>query len=367
MTVQNTRIYLDYNAAAPILPGVASSVCAALEATGNASSVHTDGRGKRSIIEKARDSVSRLTGSPSSSVTFTSGGTEANATIVQGLLKSGSISRVFCSSIEHPSVYEHVPLEDRVSVSANGVLDLDALEHAIKDCADPFLFCLMLANNETGVIQPVKEAATVVHGYGGLLFCDAVQGPGKIHLDFKSLDADFYSVSGHKIGGPQGVGCVISNSDIDLSPILIGGGQERMRRSGTENVSGIAGFGVAAEHVANVSDFSPIAALRDKFEEALAQARPDAFIFGQESARIPNTTNVAIPGLSSERQVIKLDLSGFSVSAGSACSSGKVSASHVLLAMGVPIELAESAIRISIGAETSWDNLREFVDAWADL
>lgn len=367
MTVQNTRIYLDYNAAGPVLPGVASAVSSALEAKGNASSVHADGRAKRSIIEKARDSVSRLTGSPSSSVTFTSGGTEANATIVQGLLKSGSISSVFCSSVEHPSVYEHVPVENRVGVSANGVLDLDALKQAIKDHTDPFLFCLMLANNETGVIQPVKEAAAVVHEHGGLLFCDAVQGPGKIRLDFKSLGADFYSVSGHKIGGPQGVGCVVSNSDIDLSPILIGGGQERMRRSGTENVSGIAGFGAAAEHVGQMDDFSPIATLRDKLEQALIQIRPDAIVFGQEVPRIPNTTNVAIPSLSSERQVIKLDLSGFSVSAGSACSSGKVSASHVLLAMGVPTELAGSAIRISIGAETSWDDLQAFVDAWAVL
>lgn len=367
MTVRNTRIYLDYNATAPVLSGVAASVCAALESVGNASSVHADGRAKRSIIEKARDSVSRLTGSPASSVTFTSGGTEANATIIQGLLKSGSVSDVFCSSVEHPSVYEHVTPENRVAVSANGVLDLDALEHVIKGQKAPFLFCLMLANNETGVLQPVKEAATIIHDHGGMLFCDAIQGPGKIHLDFKSLCADFYSVSAHKVGGPQGVGCVVSNSDIDLSPILIGGGQERMRRSGTENVSGIAGFGIAAEHVASVDEFSSVATLRDKLEQALIKARPDAVIFGQDVPRISNTTNVAIPGISSERQVIKLDLSGFSVSAGSACSSGKVSASHVLLAMGVSTELAESAIRISIGPETSWNDLRAFIDAWAVL
>ncbi|MDE0800586.1 MAG: cysteine desulfurase family protein [Rhodospirillaceae bacterium] len=367
MTVQNTRIYLDYNATAPVLPGVASAVISALELKGNASSVHAEGRAKRSTIEKARDSVSRLTGSLSSSVTFTSGGTEANTTIVQGLLKSGFISSVLCSSVEHPSVLEHVSVDSRVAVSANGALDLHALEHAIKDHTDPFLFCLMLANNETGVIQPVKEAAAIVHDHGGLLFCDAVQGPGKIHLDFNSLGADFYSISAHKIGGPQGVGCVVSNSNIDLSPVLIGGGQERMRRSGTENVSGIAGFGAAADLVVQMDDFRPIANLRDKLEEALIQVRPDAVVFGQEVSRIPNTTNVAIPGLSSERQVIKLDLSGFSVSAGSACSSGKVSASHVLLAMGVPTELAGSAIRISIGAKTSCDDLRAFVDAWADL
>lgn len=367
MPTQNQRIYLDYNATAPVHSEVMDKMCSVLALPGNASSVHLDGRTVRSTIEDSRDSISKLVGFPSSSITFTSGGTEANATIIKGLLDRGSISKVYCSSIEHPSVYEHVPPNCRIGVDRSGVLDLEQLAKLLSEEKAPILLCLMLANNETGVIQPVREAATLVHEFGGLLLCDAVQGPGKTNFSFESLGADFYALSAHKIGGPQGVGCIVSGTNTEPEPLLLGGGQERRRRSGTENAPGIAGFGVAARSILAGDRLRDVEQNRNKLEAELLAAKPDAVIFGQETSRLVNTTNIALPGVSSEQQVIRLDLAGFSVSAGSACSSGKVSTSHVLLAMGVAPELAASAIRISIGPDTEWAELEKFVDVWATL
>ena len=357
MTVQDHRIYLDYNATAPVYAEVVDAVATALRERGNA----------RAAIEDARDSVGELVGVPSSAITFSSGGTEANATVIRGLLGSGAVSKVYCSTIEHPSVLEHVDPQRRSSVNGDGQIDLNKLDDALKKQHEPFLFCIMLANNETGVIQPVGEVSALVHERGGLVLCDSVQGPGKLSLGTDSLGADFLTFSSHKIGGPQGVGCFAINTDVALEPMLIGGGQEKKRRSGTENAPGISGFGAAARVTGGRSDGEQIEQIRDQLEDALLEARPDAFVFGQNVPRILNTTNIAIPGVSSERQLIKLDLAGFSVSAGSACSSGKVSASHVLLAMGVSEDMAKSSIRISIGAETAWSDLEKFVEIWATL
>lgn len=367
MAIRENRTYLDYNATAPVYPQVVDVISNALRDLGNASSVHAEGRSVRGTIEDARDSVSNLIGLPSQSITFTSGGTEANATVIRGLSGSGAISDVYCSAIEHPSVLEHVDPQRYIPVNIDGQLDLSGLEDALKQQHAPFLMCVMLANNETGVIQPVREVSDLVHERGGLVLCDAVQGPGKFALNIESLGADFYTFSAHKIGGPQGVGCFAMNTDIALKPIMIGGGQEKKRRSGTENAPGIAGFGAAARIAAERVDLEQIGRLRDQMESALLDARPEARIFGQNGPRIYNTTNVAIPGVSSERQVIKLDLAGFSVSAGAACSSGKVSVSHALLAMGASEDMAKSAIRISIGADTSWPDLEKFVAVWAAL
>lgn len=367
MAIPDERIYLDYNATAPVYPEVIDAVSAALRDLGNSSSVHAEGRSVRGNIEDARDSVGKLVGLPSQSITFTSGGTEANATIVRGLAASGTVSETYCSAVEHPSVLEHIAPHRHIAVNEDGQINLGKLEEAMAQQQAPFLMCVMLANNETGVIQPVREVSDLVHERGGLVLCDAVQCPGKVALDFDSLGADFLSFSAHKIGGPQGVGCFVTNTDVALEPIMIGGGQEKRRRSGTENAPGIVGFGVAARITAERDDVERIGNLRDQLEVALLEARPNAYIFGQNAPRISNTTNVSIPGISSERQLIKMDLAGFSLSAGSACSSGKVSASHVLLAMGASEDMAQSAIRISIGTGTSWQDLEKFVAVWAAL
>ncbi|MDG2243850.1 MAG: cysteine desulfurase family protein [Rhodospirillaceae bacterium] len=367
MATTKKRIYLDYNATTPLFPKVATVLSQAFGSLGNASSIHKEGRSVRGAIEDARESVSKLIGVPASTIIFSSGGTEANTTVVRGLINSGAVNDIFCSAIEHPSVRDHVNPERHIPVDNRGRIDLQQLHDVLRGKKAPFLMCVMLANNETGVLQPIRDVSTLVHEFGGLVLCDCVQGPGKTDLDFTSLGADFLTFSAHKIGGPQGVGCFVMNSEADLEPLLIGGGQENKRRSGTENAPGIIGFGAAARITAETSNVEKISGLRDQLEAALLRAKSDAIIFGREVDRISNTTNVAIPGVSSERQLIKLDLAGFAVSAGSACSSGKISSSHVLLAMGVSEEIAGSAIRISIGRETSWPDLEKFVEIWATL
>jgi cysteine desulfurase len=367
MTIPQKRIYLDYNATSPVHPEVLGAVSAALSAPGNASSVHYHGRSAKALIEDSRDSIGELIGASSGAITFLSGATESNATVIMGLRNAGKITNVLCSAIEHPSVLEYVRPECRIRVSSDGVLDLNALDDALREQNAPFLVCIMLANNETGVVQPVKEVAALVHAKGGLVLCDAVQGPGKMLLNVATLGADFFSFSAHKIGGPQGVGCLVISETNSLEPILLGGGQERRMRAGAENVSGIAGYAAASKVTSTQFNIEQISHLRDRLEQALLEARPDAIIFGSNSARLPNTTNVAIRSISSEQQVMKLDLAGFSVSAGSACSSGKVSASHVLLAMGITPDVAGSAIRISIGSSTTWAELEQFLDVWVSL
>lgn len=367
MAVPKQRIYLDYNASSPIHPKVADAVGVALNTHGNASSVHADGRAMKSVIEKAREAIAGAVGVSSQTITFASGGTEANYGVITGLKASLVELNVLGSSIEHPSVLAHIPVVNRVRVKDDGLVDLDDLRKVLTDQTTPFVFCLMLANNETGVVQPVAEVSSLVHDFGGLVLCDAVQGLGKLPLDLPAIGADFYAFSGHKIGAPQGTGCVINPGMYEIGPWLPGGGQERGKRSGTENVPGIVGFGAAAELVADQSDAYFDGSMRDRFEAELLAARPDAVIVGQQASRIPNTTNISIPGLRSDRQVIKLDLSGFSVSAGSACSSGKVEPSHVLIGMGLPQEITESAIRISFGPSTEWDDLERFVEEWSKL
>ena len=361
------RIYLDYNATAPVLPEVSAAIGEVLGITGNPSSVHQDGRKVRALIEDARDSVAALVQCNPEAVTFTSGGTEANAMAIQGLLGAQAVSTVLCSSVEHPSVLENVEPLYHLPVDHNGVLDLSALEKALQSNPTPVLVCIMFANNETGVIQPVKLVSDLVHSYGGLVLCDAVQAPGKAPLDMKELDADFLTLSAHKIGGTQGVGALINREGVDLRPLFPGGGQEKKRRPGTENSPGIIGFGIAAKIAGERDTTLRVEEMRNRLEDALMKARPDAVISGQGTKRLPNTTNIAIPGMSSERQVINLDLAGFSITSGSACSSGKMAKSHVLLAMGVDSELVESAIRISISHDTQWQELEKFVAVWASL
>jgi cysteine desulfurase len=361
-----TEAYLDWNATAKLRPEAQAAVTAALDVTGNPSSVHGAGRAARRLIEEARDKVAALVGVTARDVVFTSGGTEANMLALSPALGA----ELLVSAIEHPSVRSggRFAAAEDIAVTAAGVVDLAALERQLAGRVRP-LASLMLANNETGVIQPVAEVAALVHAAGGLLHVDAVQGPGRIACDFKALGADLMTLSSHKIGGPQGVGALIRRDGLALDPQIKGGGQERGARAGTENVAGIAGFGAAAEAVRQgwTGEANRMAALRDRLEAGIKAVAPKAVIFGHEAVRLPNTTLFSVPGMKAETAVIAFDLEGVAVSSGAACSSGKVSPSHVLAAMGAVPELARGAIRVSLGYATSDEDVGTILKAWEKL
>lgn len=362
----NRAVYLDYNATAPVRPEAVAAVAHALEAGGNPSSIHATGRAARATVEQARSAVADLIAAPASTVVFTSGGTEANALAVESAVAAGA-RRLIVSAIEHDSVLESARASgaavEILPVDANGVADLGWLAERLGrwDAADgkPFV-ALMLANNETGVIQPVKEASEIVRAADGWLHVDAIQAAGKIVIDSRGIGADTLSVSAHKLGGPQGVGALTFGPRATLSRRLHGGGQERGRRAGTENVPGIAGLGAAAR-VANARELAPQEAWRDAVAARLKAA--GCTIMGEGAPRLPNTLCFATPGYSSELQVMGLDLTGVMVSAGSACSSGKVKPSPVLTAMGQG-DLAACAIRVSGGWNTSETDWNRFAEAW---
>jgi cysteine desulfurase len=356
--------YLDYNATAPVRPEVAAAVVEALSLGGNASSVHGAGRAARRAIERARDAVAALVGGDPMGVVFVSGGSEANHLALRG---SGR-RRVLVSAVEHDSVLRAVPDAEIIPVDATGIVDRAALAALLASDPTPALVSIMLANNETGIVQPIAALAALVHAHGALLHCDAVQAAGKLPLDMRALGADFLSLSAHKLGGPQGVGALVVAGDLALSPLQTGGGQERGRRAGTENLPGIVGFGRAAE----IAQHEPasaggLAALRDDAERRLQAIAPDARVFGIAVPRLPNTICITMPGVAAETQVMALDLAGVMVSAGAACSSGKVRASHVLTAMGASREEATSAIRISLGWQSSAADITHLVEAWGAL
>ena len=356
--------YLDYNAEAPLKPAVATALAAALEHAGNPSSVHRFGRLARRTVEDARARVAALAGADAAGVVFTSGGTEANDLALAGAGRG----RLLVSAIEHDSVLAAAPDVRRIPVDGDGVADLGALEAMLADHGEPALVSLMLANNETGVVQPVAEAATLAHAHGALLHCDAVQAAGRIAIDMHDLGADLLTLSAHKMGGPQGAGALIVGGGVELSPRLRGGRQESGRRAGSENVAAIAGFGVAAELAADdLADAGRLMALRDAMEARLRAAAPGAGVIGAGVARLGNTSCIAMPGVPSETQVIALDLADVAVSAGAACSSGKVGPSHVLAAMGLDEAVASSAIRISLGWASTEADVDHLVGAWTAL
>jgi cysteine desulfurase len=369
----NQRSYLDYNATAPLRPEVREAVCAALDLSGNPSSVHAEGRAARVAIEAAREKVAKLAGAASEDVIFTSGGTESNALALAA--QGGSAWHCYLSAVEHPSVLSggrfYRETTTIIPVTEDGVVDLSVLARELEKHHlggwRPFV-SLMVANNETGAIQPVAEAAKLVHDAGGLLHSDAVQAPGRMPLDLGELGADMLSLSAHKIGGPKGVGALVLNPGVAVEPLFKGGGQERRRRAGTENVAGIVGFGVAAElAVSDLAKAGEIGALRDQLEEGALAVAPDAVIVAGNVKRLPNTSCIAVPGAKSETLVIGLDLEGIAVSAGSACSSGKVEASHVLGAMGIEPEFALGAIRVSLGIGTTSHDIERFLGAFGEL
>jgi cysteine desulfurase len=344
-------------------------VSAAHDVVGNPSSVHAEGRIARRLIEEAREHVAALVGAEPRNVVFTSGGTEAN---MLALAPASARDRLLVSAIEHPSVLAGgrfpAAAVERLPVDADGEVVLEALERRLVALGGRALVSVMLANNETGVVQPVSQAARLVHAAGSLLHVDAVQGCGRIPFDINALKADLVTISGHKIGAPKGVGALVRrDASVPFpAPLITGGGQERGVRAGTENVAALAGFGAAATaaRASLAADGARMAALRDRLEEELRAATPEVIIFGAGTERLPNTTLFAVPGMKAETAVIAFDLEGIAVSSGAACSSGKVQPSHVLAAMGVSPSLARAAVRVSLGPTTAEFDLERFNQAW---
>ena len=368
------RIYLDWNATTPLRTEAKAAMAQAWEIGGNPSSVHAEGRQARRLMEEARAAVAASVGADAANVIFTSGGTEANSLALTPGLRRGkgpAVERLLTSAIEHASVLAGgrfaAGATGRIGVTRAGIIDLRRLR-ALLD-GPPALVSVMLANNETGAIQPVAEAAKLVHDAGGLLHVDAIQALGKISFDLASTGADLLSLSAHKIGGPKGVGALLLAEGIEgLAPLLRGGGQEKGRRAGTEDVAGIAGFGAAvrAALVDRERDASRTESLRARLENGIRQT-PGVVVFAQEAARLPNTVLFAIPGVRAETAVIGFDLAGIAVSSGSACSSGKVQPSHVVEAMGYGRELAQGAVRISLGWSTTEADIDLTIQAWRKL
>jgi len=347
--------YLDHNATTqPLAVALKAQAEAAASAFGNPSSLHWAGRAARRMLDDARDLIAARFGIEAGSVVFTSGGTEADNMAIFGTLAGAAPGRIVATAIEHPAVL--LPLEfwqqrgfslQLVRPGSDGVVALDAMRAAID--SDTRLVCMMLANNETGALQPVHEVARHCRALGVPLLVDAVQALGKIPFTFADLDADFVALSAHKIGGPKGVGALLVRKGRQLQPLLAGGGQERKRRSGTENLPAIAGFAAALK----AADFSEFTAIRDHFEARLLAELPEAVIFAQSASRLGNTSMFGLPGMDGETLLMQLDLAGFAVASGSACSSGKRDPSHVLLAMGVARDLARGSLRISFGPGNS--------------
>ncbi|MGJ4996484.1 cysteine desulfurase family protein [Bradyrhizobium sp. HKCCYLS3077] len=368
------RVYCDWNATTPLRPEARAAMLAAMNLVGNPSSVHAEGRKARRLMEDAREVIARGLGTTARRVVFTSGGTEANVLALSPGLKApgGAVERLLVSAVEHASVLAGgrfpADLVQTIPVGPSGVVDLDRLE-ALLASGPPALVSVMAANNETGVLQPISEVAELVRQAGGLLHVDAVQAFGKIPLDIKWMGAGLVTVSAHKIGGPKGVGALVLGTGLDdLVPLLRGGGQERGRRAGTENLTGIAGFGAAAGAAlaALEVDLPRVTALRERLEAGLCQTR-GLTVFSSAAARLPNTTLFTAPGMKAETAVIGFDLAGIAISSGSACSSGKVQPSHVLEAMGAGSAAAQGAVRLSLGWSTTEAEVDRVVEAWRKL
>lgn len=357
-------IYLDYNASAPMKPAVREAVAESLAWVGNPSSVHHFGRAVRLALENARGNLAAFLGAKRDQIVFTSGATEANLLALQG----AGFARHLISAVEHNSIFKAVPTAEIVPVDENGLINLDALQSMLQRDATPALVSIMSANNETGVLEPVAEAAKIVHAHGSRLLCDAVQSAGKTVLDFTETGADYLTLSAHKLGGPTGAGALVLGSDAPFAAPMAGGGQERGRRPGTENVPGIVGFGAAIRLAGeNLSAFLKLAAMRDQLETGVRRIAPSTKIFGADVARVVNTVSVSMPGVPAETQIMAFDLAGIAVSAGAACSSGKVGPSHVLLAMGAAPDVAASTIRVSLGWETDAGDITRFLKEWAAI
>ena len=352
-----TAVYLDHNATTPLRPAARRSLETVLESAGNPSSVHAPGRVARRHMEDAREAVAAAVGAAPAQVVFTSGATEANALALAGA------GTVLVSAVEHPSVLTARADARVLPVDGDGVVDLDVLERSLAAAPGPTLVSVMAANNETGVLQPLAQVADAARRHGARVHCDGVQALGRMPVDLRELDVHSLSLSAHKIGGAPGAGALVLATGEDVAPLIRGGGQERGRRAGTENVPAIAAFGAAAtEAVAEPPE--RLRRLRDGLEGGLRKADWDLTVLGCGAPRLPNTTCFALPGLAAETALMALDLRGVAVSSGSACSSGKVGTSHVLAAMGMPEVLARCALRVSLGWSTTADDVARFLAAW---
>lgn len=375
------RAYLDYNATAPLLPAAREAMVAALDMPGNPSSVHAEGRAAREAYSRAREAVARLCGAEAAHVTFTSGATEAASHVLTPDFRMGRapvrLDTLFIGAAEHPCVIAGGRFDPEtvktLPVDRDGLIDINAVRDAIQAYGagnngdGQFMLALQLANNETGVVQPIRKIADFVHAAGGVMVVDAVQAAGRLPIDIEALGADFLFVSAHKIGGPKGAGALVSRGETFMpSPLIRGGGQEKGHRAGTENLAAIVGFGAAAEvaveALANVGD---LAARRDAMEARMREAAPDVIIHGAGAPRLANTSYVSLPGLKAETAQIAFDMEGIAVSSGSACSSGKVGPSHVLKAMDADADLG--AIRVSLGLATSDNDIDAFIEAFAKI
>jgi len=369
--LKNARTYLDYNATAPLRPDVRQAMIAALDIYGNASSVHSEGRKARAAVEQAREKVAKLVNAAPKEIVFTSGGTEANNIVLSNKWDGVAISEAEHESIAEPArrFGQNVAL---LRLDNTGLVNEDHLKSALVDYSSHsagdgrFLISVQCANNETGVIQPVSRICSLARDAGCRVHSDAVQALGKMPLNFHELSLDAMSLSVHKIGGPKGVGALVCREGFKLEPLLTGGGQENRKRAGTENVAGIVGFGVAAELAeADLQKIDKIMALKERLEAGVIAAHPSAHIIAGGQTRLPNTTCLSTSEMSAESLLIALDLAGFAVSAGSACSSGKVGQSTVLKAMKLKPDFIAGAIRISIGWNTTEYEIDKFVKAWS--
>ncbi len=350
------RSYLDHNATSPLRPEAKAAMLRAFDAAGNASSVHAEGRAARGLLDEARENVARAVGVIAPMVVFTSGGSEANNLA----LKGSGVERLLVSAVEHPSVIEAAKACGRpyelIPVDGDGIVELDALANMLQ--GPRALVSVMMANNETGVLQPVREIVSLAARHGALVHTDAVQALGKVPVNFGLLGVDLMTLSAHKLGGPVGAGALVVRDGIALEPLIHGGGQELRRRAGTETLAAVAGFGaVASQSISNIN------VLRDRLESELE----DAVIFGRSAPRLSNTTCFAMPGMEAETLLMAFDLEGVAVSSGSACSSGKVARSHVLAAMGVAPEISRAAIRVSLGWNTTSEQIDHFTAAWRKI
>jgi cysteine desulfurase len=350
------RTYLDHNATSPLRPVAREAMRAAMDVEGNASSVHREGRRARKLLDDSRETIAGALGVIAPMIVFTSGGSEANNLAI----KHAPVERLLVSAIEHPAVIEAAKASGKpltfIPVTAEGVVDLEALGNLL--AGPKALVSVMLANNETGVIQPLREIVALAQVHGALVHTDAVQAFGKMPVNFGLLGVDLMTIAAHKIGGPTAIGALVVRDGLPLEPLIHGGGQELRRRAGTENLVGIAGFAAVAKE-----PHLDVKSLRDQLEQAFESD----VIFGQGAPRLSNTTNFAHPGMSAETLLMSFDLEGIAVSSGSACSSGKVAKSHVLGAMGVAPELAMAAIRVSLGWNTTRENIEHFIAVWHRL
>ncbi len=363
-------IYIDHNATTPPLPEVIDAVCAAMRLIGaNPSSIHANGRAARKLIDDARESVAALVGAVPEDVVFTSGGSESNNMVIMGAGRR----RILVSPTEHAAVLKTVltrsAISDLVPVDQDGLVDMEGLEALLTEDDEPALVCIMAANNETGVLQPMAEISELAHRHGALVHCDAVQAVGKIPVDIKGWGVDYLALSGHKIGASQGIGALVRCGDAPLSSFITGGGQEHGIRAGTENVAAISGLGVAARIATETLDekSARLREYRDVLEAGIKALSPATRIFCEDAPRLPNTSNFSLPGVRSDTQLNALDEAGVSVSAGSACSAGKVEPSHVLDSMEVDAEISTTALRVSFGWSSEAVDVDRFLDAWGDL